>query len=241
MLDTDATNNVMDLKEAKRLGLRTTRRSDIEIKIIGAKPMRNLGWDWDVKTRVEGWQGKLDFLITLLDDYKIVVGLDFVDKAHATINLLKKTLDFPRIRRETEGLERLHKAREHSRWGWNECERLGWHVLVHAQPSVKGILVQDRNMSSANPSGKSQRDRLVEIEEQMLYLVEVPDSIRYLESRLDEVSEKTNTIDAVAGRVEGFPIQKLMARVDTLETNINIGRTVNYERGDSSTSSVRPY
>ena len=93
-------------------------------------------------------------------------------------------------------------------------------------------------MSSSNPSGKAQKDRLVELEEQMLYLVEVPDSIRYLESRLDEISEKTNTIDAVAGRVEGFPIQELMTRVDALETTINIGRTVNYERGDSSTGSV---
>ncbi|KAA0064070.1 uncharacterized protein E5676_scaffold111G001630 [Cucumis melo var. makuwa] len=72
----------------------------------------------------------------------------------------------------------------------------------------------------------------------MLYLVEVPDSISYLESRLNEIFEKTNTIDAVVGRVEGFPIQELMARVDVLETNINIGRTVNYERGDSSTGSV---
>ncbi|KAA0066694.1 uncharacterized protein E5676_scaffold384G00210 [Cucumis melo var. makuwa] len=68
-------------------------------------------------------------------------------------------------------------------------------------------------MSSSNPSGKAQKDRLVELEEQMLYLVEVSDSIRYLESRLDEISEKTDAIDAVAGRVEA---------------------TVNYERGDSS-------
>ncbi|TYK04995.1 senescence-specific cysteine protease sag39 [Cucumis melo var. makuwa] len=45
-------------------------------------------------------------------------------------------------------------------------------------------------MSSANPSGKIQRDRLVELEEQMLYLVEVSDSIRFLESRLEEIAEK---------------------------------------------------
>ncbi|KAA0065910.1 senescence-specific cysteine protease sag39 [Cucumis melo var. makuwa] len=89
-------------------------------------------------------------------------------------------------------------------------------------------------MSSANPSGKSQKDRLVEIEEQMLYLVEVPDSIRYLESRLDEISEKIDTIDAVAGRIEGLPIQELLARVETLEANTNVGRTINYERGESS-------
>ncbi|KAA0062982.1 uncharacterized protein E6C27_scaffold468G00790 [Cucumis melo var. makuwa] len=89
-------------------------------------------------------------------------------------------------------------------------------------------------MSSSNPSGKAQRDRLVEIEEQMLYLVEVPDSIRYLESRVDEISEKANMIDAVAGRVEGLPIKELLARVDALEENTNARRTINYERGESS-------
>ncbi|KAA0057412.1 uncharacterized protein E6C27_scaffold280G002880 [Cucumis melo var. makuwa] len=89
-------------------------------------------------------------------------------------------------------------------------------------------------MSSSNPSGKAQRDRLVEIEEQMLYLVEVPDPIRYLESRVDEISEKANMIDAVAGRVKGLPIQELLARVDALEENTNARRTTNYERGESS-------
>ncbi|KAA0055941.1 uncharacterized protein E6C27_scaffold319G00670 [Cucumis melo var. makuwa] len=68
----------------------------------------------------------------------------------------------------------------------------------------------------------------------MLYLVEVPDSIRYLESRVDEISEKANMIDAVAGRVEGLPIQELLARVDALEENTNARRTINYERGESS-------
>ncbi|KAA0046343.1 uncharacterized protein E5676_scaffold426G00500 [Cucumis melo var. makuwa] len=91
-------------------------------------------------------------------------------------------------------------------------------------------------MSSANPSDKAQRDRLVELEEQMLYLAEVPDSIRFLESRLEEITEKTDTIDVVAGRVEGLPIQELLARVNTLEGNIR--RTVSYEYGDSSSGFV---
>ncbi|TYK00114.1 senescence-specific cysteine protease sag39 [Cucumis melo var. makuwa] len=88
-------------------------------------------------------------------------------------------------------------------------------------------------MSSVNPLGKAYRDRLVEQrEEQMLYLAEVPDFIHFLESRLEEITEKTDTIDAVVGRVEGLPIQELLARVDTLEGNVV--RIVNYEYGDSS-------
>ncbi|TYK19785.1 senescence-specific cysteine protease sag39 [Cucumis melo var. makuwa] len=89
-------------------------------------------------------------------------------------------------------------------------------------------------MSLADPSGKAQRDRLAELEEQMLYLAEVSNSIRYLESHLEEISEKAGTIDAVVGRVEGLPIQELLARVDTLKANTNVKRTVNYEPGDSS-------
>ncbi|KAA0042047.1 senescence-specific cysteine protease sag39 [Cucumis melo var. makuwa] len=91
-------------------------------------------------------------------------------------------------------------------------------------------------MSSMNPSGKAQKDELVKLEEHMLYLVEVSDFIRYLESRLDEISEKTDTIDAVAGHVEGLPIQELLVRVDTLE--VNVGRTDNYKYGDSSSGFV---
>ncbi|KAA0033152.1 uncharacterized protein E5676_scaffold1032G00100 [Cucumis melo var. makuwa] len=55
-------------------------------------------------------------------------------------------------------------------------------------------------------------------------------SIRFLESRLEEIVEKTDTIDVVAGCVNGLPIQELLARVDTLEGNV--GRTINYEYGD---------
>ncbi|KAA0054437.1 uncharacterized protein E6C27_scaffold24G001940 [Cucumis melo var. makuwa] len=91
-------------------------------------------------------------------------------------------------------------------------------------------------MSMTNQAGKAQRDQLVELEEQMLYLVEVPDSIRYLESRLEEISEKADTIDAIAGHVEGLLIQELLARVDTLKASV--GRTSNYEYGDNSSSFV---
>ena len=55
-----------------------------------------------------------------------------------------------------------------------------------------------------NQSDKAQKNRLVELEEQMLYLIEVPDSIRFLESHLEEIAEKTDMIDAVVDRVESY-------------------------------------
>ena len=59
----------------------------------------------------------------------------------------------------------------------------------------------------------------------MLDLVEVPDSTHFLESCLEEIFEKTDAIDEVADCVEGLSIQKLLARVDTLQ--VNVGRTGN--------------
>ncbi|KAA0037958.1 hypothetical protein E6C27_scaffold36G001400 [Cucumis melo var. makuwa] len=70
----------------------------------------------------------------------------------------------------------------------------------------------------------------------MLYLVEVPDSIHFLVSHLEEIFEKANTIDVMTGRVEELSIQELLARVDSLE--VNVGRIGNYERGDSLSGSV---
>ncbi|TYK15849.1 uncharacterized protein E5676_scaffold637G00250 [Cucumis melo var. makuwa] len=73
-------------------------------------------------------------------------------------------------------------------------------------------------MSMTNQSDKVQKDRLVELEEQMLYLMEVSDSIHFLESHLKEISKKVDTIDAVAGCIKRLPIQELLARIDTLKT-----------------------
>ena len=70
----------------------------------------------------------------------------------------------------------------------------------------------------------------------MLYQVEVTDSIHFLKSHLEENFEKADTIYVVASRLDGLSIQELLARVDTLE--VNVGRTGNYEHGDSSPSFV---
>ena len=50
----------------------------------------------------------------------------------------------------------------------------------------------------------------------MLYLVEVPDSVCFMESCLEQISKKVDMIDTVADHVEGLSIQELLAKVDTL-------------------------
>ena len=82
------------------------------------------------------------------------------------------------------------------------------------------MTVRDRKMSVAKQSSKTHDERLVGIEEQMLYLVEVPDSIRFLEQRLEDIAKKADGIEAVSDRLDGLPIQELLTRVDTLESRV---------------------
>ena len=65
-------------------------------------------------------------------------------------------------------------------------------------------------MSLTKQLNKSHADRLVEIEEQMQYLQEVPDSIRFLDEQVKELADKTLAIDAIKGRLDGLPIQEIM-------------------------------
>ena len=93
-------------------------------------------------------------------------------------------------------------------------------------------------MSTAKRVSKTHEERLVGIEEQMLHLMEIPNSIRFMEERIEEVSERAEVVDAVSGRLNGLPIQDLLARVDTLESQIQRIENVPYERGDNSSGSI---
>ena len=88
-------------------------------------------------------------------------------------------------------------------------------------------------MSMAKQSSRTHIEQLVGI-----YLVEVPNSIRFLEKRLEDVAKKTDGIEVVSGRLDGLPIQELLTRVDTLESRIVTTGNVTYEHGNSSSGSV---
>lgn len=72
----------------------------------------------------------------------------------------------------------------------------------------------------------------------MLYLIKVPDRVRFLESQLKEVFDKVDEIDAVVGRVDGMPVKEFMARVETLEANAT--RLGSFKRGNNLMSSTNP-
>ena len=64
------------------------------------------------------------------------------------------------------------------------------------------------------------------------------DSIRSLETQLNEISKKVVAIDAVSSCLDELPIQKLLTKFDTLESLIVRTENVTYECGDSSSSSA---
>ncbi|XP_022972954.1 uncharacterized protein LOC111471473 [Cucurbita maxima] len=75
-------------------------------------------------------------------------------------------------------------------------------------------------MSTTKSTPKAQADRLTLIEEEMLLLKEVPDTLRFLEARVTELSEKVVGIDAMGNRLDGLPIAELMFRVTSLEERV---------------------
>ena len=54
----------------------------------------------------------------------------------------------------------------------------------------------------------------------MLFLKEVPDTIRFLEARVTELNGKVVEIDAMGNRLDGLPIKELMFRVASLEERV---------------------
>ena len=64
----------------------------------------------------------------------------------------------------------------------------------------------------------------------MLYVIEVPDQVPFLETWLKEAYNKVDEIDMVVD-LEGIPIKELMIRVDTIEAKVE--RPVNLECGDN--------
>ena len=72
----------------------------------------------------------------------------------------------------------------------------------------------------------------------MLYLVEVLDSICFLEKRLREIFKTADVIDAVSGRLNRLPRQELLKRFNTPESRMVRTGNVAYEREDSSSGTV---
>ncbi|TXG71332.1 hypothetical protein EZV62_006267 [Acer yangbiense] len=82
MLDTGATHNFVSVDEAKTLGLQTTNRGGT-IKAVNSPAKSIAGIAKAVPVCLGTWSGKLDFSVVPMDDFQLVLGMEFFDQVHA--------------------------------------------------------------------------------------------------------------------------------------------------------------
>ena len=80
MLDSGATQTFVAYRLVKELGLRLSD-SHTSMKAVNSKAQRIAGMSYDVPITLDQWRGKQDVLVVNLDDYNIILGLDFLRKA----------------------------------------------------------------------------------------------------------------------------------------------------------------
>ncbi|KAH9727005.1 hypothetical protein KPL70_008489 [Citrus sinensis] len=82
LIDTGATHNFVSVDEAKRLGLKATKEGGTMKDVNSpAKPIAGIAQG--VHITLGTWSGKLDFSIVPMDDFKMVLNMEFFDQVHA--------------------------------------------------------------------------------------------------------------------------------------------------------------
>ncbi|TXG73104.1 hypothetical protein EZV62_001683 [Acer yangbiense] len=82
MLDTGATHNFVSLDKAKKLGLKATNGGGT-IKAVNSPAKPIAGIAKAVPVCLGTWSGKLDFSVVPMDDFQVVLGMEFFDQVHA--------------------------------------------------------------------------------------------------------------------------------------------------------------
>ena len=84
MVDSGATHNFVATSEASRLDLKLVD-DDSWIKAVNSKAQRIQGIAKDVLLQVGEWKGKINLLCVPLDDFNLIIGIDFFLKSKATL------------------------------------------------------------------------------------------------------------------------------------------------------------
>ncbi|KAI5328758.1 hypothetical protein L3X38_028155 [Prunus dulcis] len=82
LVDTGASHNFMSVQEAKRLGCRVSKEPG-SMKTVNstAKPIDGVARG--VELHIATWKGVADFSVISMDDYDVVLGMEFMDKVKA--------------------------------------------------------------------------------------------------------------------------------------------------------------
>ena len=82
LVDTGASHNFVEVKEAKRLGLQFEEEQGW-IKAVNSDARPIYGVARDVRLQIGEWCGQVDFSVVPMDDYPIVLGMEFLDGVRA--------------------------------------------------------------------------------------------------------------------------------------------------------------
>nr|GEU66337.1 hypothetical protein VITISV_008583 [Tanacetum cinerariifolium] len=82
LVDSDATHNFVADDEAERLGINTMKGSET-IKAVNSLAKAIHGVAKDVQEKIGEWEGMIDLSVVPMDDFKAVLGLEFLDKVRA--------------------------------------------------------------------------------------------------------------------------------------------------------------
>ncbi|CAH9136068.1 unnamed protein product [Cuscuta epithymum] len=82
LVDTGATHNFVNEEEAKRVGLQWTK-GEGWLKAVNAKAQPLNGLSRGVDLRLGTWKGQVDFSVAPMDDFKVVLGMDFLRQVTA--------------------------------------------------------------------------------------------------------------------------------------------------------------
>ncbi|XP_022872717.1 uncharacterized protein LOC111391700 [Olea europaea var. sylvestris] len=82
MVDTGATNNFITEDEARRLGLTITKSGGL-MKVVNSPSTPLGGIVQGVEIQLGTWHGQVDFSVATMDDFRLVLGLDFMRKVNA--------------------------------------------------------------------------------------------------------------------------------------------------------------
>ncbi|GJY14836.1 putative nucleotidyltransferase, ribonuclease H [Tanacetum coccineum] len=82
LVDSGATHNFVADDEAKRLGINATKGSGTN-KAVNSPAKAIHGVAKDVRAKIGEWEGTIDLSVVPMDDFKVVLGLEFLDKVRA--------------------------------------------------------------------------------------------------------------------------------------------------------------
>ncbi|CAL1372981.1 unnamed protein product [Linum trigynum] len=83
LVDTGASCNLLDVGEAQRLGITYEKKQRGWMKATNSRATRTHGVARQVPLKLGGWTGVADFEVVSLDDYQVIIGMEFMVREKA--------------------------------------------------------------------------------------------------------------------------------------------------------------